>query len=175
MVELMAKTENPLDLRSILVASDTSPTYEWRIRSGALFATLRKPSKLLFWMRPSKWVKATFSIKMISASGYEFEYNRFVLMLKRDKTADALKMFNEICSSNTGAMKHFEHPNPSIRKLCYIKQSDFRDLPILFILDNGKTDQPIVVNGHNNAITQTSRGVHAPTGELPRPEFLRNR
>ena len=172
----MAKRkEDSLDIRTILVASDTSPTYEYRIRQGVLLATLRKPSKLLFWMSPNKWIKANFTIKVISASGFEFEYHRFMLFLTREQMTDTIKMLNEICSSNTGAMRHFESPNPSIKKLVYIKQTDFRDIPILFLIDNGKTDEPIVVNGFGNAVNQVGvSGASKPVGELPRPDFLKN-
>lgn len=140
-----------IDIREMLIATDTSPTYEWRIRTGYLLAVLRKPSKWLFWLDSKKWVKANFCLKVVSASGFEFKYHEFSLFLKRETMIDTIKMFNEICSSNTGAMKHFNNENSFIKKLCYIKQSDFRNIPILFLVDNGKPGSPVVVNSFNKS------------------------
>ena len=163
--------ENSLDLRTILVAAQLSPTVEWRIRHGILLAVLRKPSRWLPWMR-SSWLSANFSIVVQSASGQEFRYNEFKLWLRREQMASTIKILNEICSSNSGATRYFEHPNPNIRKLAYIKQTDFRDIPILFMIDNGKTEKPVPVNGAGSSPNVGGASVPRVAGELPRPAFL---
>lgn len=111
-------------------------TYDFRIGAGVLHIQIRK--KLPWWLLfiPRRFYFFRFQIKILTASGVRFDYPSFVMLLNKKQAEEALLMVREICNSNEGAVKYIGHKNPNIKQLAYVKQSDFRDIPIRMEIDS---------------------------------------
>lgn len=111
-------------------------TYDFRIGSGVLHITIRKKLPWYLFFLPRKFYYFKFQIIVTTASGMIFEYPSFVMLLNKQQAEEALLMVREITNSNAGATKYMEHENPNVKHLAYLKQSDFRDIPIRMEIDS---------------------------------------
>lgn len=155
-------TALPFDIGNIRKElSDRSimATFDWRIRRGLLRVFLAK--KMPWWLLGFKrtHIKMRFVLEVESASGLMVTYPPFTIFAKRERVSDTIAMVNAICQSNPGALRYIEHPNERIRQLAYIKQTDFREVPIAFECINERTGE--VISGVGTARRQGSLGMPA--------------
>lgn len=156
----------PLDIGNIrqeLSARSIMATYDWRIRTGVLTLYLAKRMPWwLFGIRRSH-IKIRFELVVESASGLVVRYPKFTLFIRREKVGETIALVQSICQSNPGALRSIDHANERIRQLAYIKQTDFRELPIALQCVNDRTGE--VINGIGTARRNGHVGV---------PAFMRN-
>lgn len=147
------------DVRKELAEKSVMATYEWRIKMGHLTVTLEKKMPWWLFRMNRKYIKISFSLVVTSASGLLVEYPKFVLFIKKERVRETIDMVRMICQSNSGALRYIEHPNERIRHMAYVKQTDFRDIPIAFSCVNGHTGE--VIHGVGSARQPQSIGVPA--------------
>lgn len=165
MAELEAE-KLPLDIGNIrheLAARSVMATFDWRIRSGVLTLYMAKQMPWwLFGIRRSH-IKIKFGLVVESASGLVVGYPTFTIFVRREKVGETIAMVQSICQSNVGALRSIDHANERIRQLAYIKQTDFREVPIALQCVNDRTGE--IITGIGNARRNGHIGV---------PAFMRN-
>lgn len=151
------------NIRNELAERSIMATFDWRIRQGAMNIYLHK--RLPWWMLWFKrqHIRMRFVLKVESASGLLVSYPIWELFVRRDKVTDTINTITSICQSNVGASRHIEHGNENIRQLAYIKQTDFREVPIAVVAINARTGESIAGIG-------TMRS----PGAVGVPAFMRN-